>query len=144
MKSGSLFLLLAERIDRTHGLGRQSVEQVRGLGHRSLDVAGELGEQLRARLEVCQLLGAFSIVDGAISEAALMISALLVLAKSRRVFAASMKSPFTKVTAVGPARSSSRPSMQLPWLQCERACSLPQCRKYRGLAFRAVQRSAER
>ena len=71
MKSGSLFLLLAERIDRTHGLGRQSVEQVRGLGHRSLDVAGELGEQLRARLEVCQLLGTFSIVDGAISEAAL-------------------------------------------------------------------------
>ena len=46
-KSGSLFLLLAQRIDRTHGLGRQSVEQVRGLGHRSLDVAGELGEYRR-------------------------------------------------------------------------------------------------
>ena len=28
--------------------------------------------------------------------------------ETRRVFAASMKSPFTKVTAVGPARSSSR------------------------------------
>ena len=71
VKSGSLFLLLAQRIDRTHGLGRQSVEQVRGLGHRSLDVAGEFGEQLRARLEVCQLLSTFGIVDGAISIAAL-------------------------------------------------------------------------
>ena len=98
-KSGSLFLLLAQRIDRTHGLGRQSVEQVRGLGHRSLDVAGELGEQLRARLEVCQLLGAFSIVDGAISEAALDDQWLVGLGE------------VTKVTAVGPARSSSRPSM---------------------------------
>ena len=111
-ESGSLFLLLAQRIDRTHGLGRQSVEQVRGLGHRSLDVAGEFREQLRAGLEICQLLGTFGIVDGAVCGARpLMTRALLSLAKSRMTFAASMKSPFTKVMAVGPERISSRPSM---------------------------------
>ena len=78
-ESGSLFLLLAQRIDRTHGLGRQSVEQVRGLGHRSLDVAGEFREQLRARLEICQLLGTFGIVHGSVCETALDDEGLVVI-----------------------------------------------------------------
>ena len=44
-----------------------------------LDVAGELGEQLRARLEVCQLLGALGIVDSAVSGGTLDDKSLVVL-----------------------------------------------------------------
>ena len=36
------------------------------------------------------------------------------------------------------------PQCPLPWRRCVPACSLPRCRKYRGLAFHADRKSAER